>query len=104
MAEALGVARHDSVQGLLDLTLERGVLLDEVAAMAAKQLQGSIELGPSRFDQAEAVGGGAEDGGEVGVVSLVAGVGGLPEIFATRRSLASASHGRTSSPSTTANR
>ena len=65
------------MQDFTDLTLQHGVLVHQVAAMAAEQLQGDVGVGPGRFEQAEAVGGGPPDGGQVGVVGLVAGVGGL---------------------------
>src|SRR5262249_24016218 len=41
------------------------------------ELDGEVVVGPGRFEQAEAVGGGAPDGGQVGVVGLVAGIGGV---------------------------
>src|SRR5712692_852494 len=74
VAEALGVAGHGGVQGLADLTAQQGGLVDEVAAVA---VEGDIVVRPGGFDQAEAVGAGAEDGGEVGVIGLVVGVGRL---------------------------
>ena len=46
-----------------DLTLQDRVLVHQVAAVAAEQLQSDVGVGPSRFEQAEAVSGGAPDGG-----------------------------------------
>ncbi len=77
MTEALGVAGHGGMKEFTDLTLEYSVLVDQVAAVAAEQLDGEVVVGPGRFGEAEALGGGAEDGGQVGVVGFVAGVGGL---------------------------
>jgi hypothetical protein len=45
--------------------------------MPAEELEGEIVVGPGRFEQAEAVAGGAPNGSQVGVVGFVAGVGGL---------------------------
>ena len=77
VAEEFRVAGHGGMKDFTDLTLQDGVLVDQVAAMAAEQLDGEVVIGPGRFEQAEAVGGGPPDGGQVGVVGLVAGVGGL---------------------------
>jgi hypothetical protein len=77
MTEALGIARHEGVQEFLDLTKELGAFINEIAAMASQQLDSAVGFGPSRFEQTEAMGGRAEDGGEIGVVSFVAGIGGL---------------------------
>src|SRR5260370_15415068 len=77
MTEALGVAGHGGMKEFTDLTLEYSVLVDQVAAVAAEELDGEVVVGPGRFGEAEALGGGAEDGGQVGVVGFVAGVGGL---------------------------
>ena len=38
----------------------------QVATMPAEQLQIAVVVGPARFEQAEAVRRGAEDGGEIG--------------------------------------
>src|SRR5262249_60463393 len=76
-AEALGVAGHGGLEDFADLALQRGVLVHQVAAVAAQQLDRPVVVGPGRLPQAEAVGGGAADGGQVGVVGLVARVGGL---------------------------
>jgi hypothetical protein len=45
--------------------------------MTAEQLHGQVVVGPGRFEQVEALGGSAPEGGPVGVIGLVAGVGRL---------------------------
>jgi hypothetical protein len=60
-----------------DLTLQDRVLVDQVAALAAEELDGDVQVGPGGFEETEAVGGGAPDGGQVGVVGLVAEIGRL---------------------------
>ena len=45
--------------------------------MTAEQLQGDVVVGPGRFQEAEAVGRGPVDGRQVGVIGLVARIGGL---------------------------
>ena len=81
VAEAFGVAGHGGMEDFTDLTLEHGVLVHQVAAMAAEQLDRQVVVGPGRFQQSEAVRGGAPEGGQVGVVGFVAGVGGLAVVL-----------------------
>jgi len=54
----------------------QAVQLQEIT-VAAEEREGDVGVGPGRLQQAEAVGAGAEDGGQVGVVGLVVRVGGL---------------------------
>ena len=79
--EAGGVAGEGGVEVLLDLQAERRSLADQVAAVAGEQLQLAPARVPLRFQQGEAVDGGAVDGVQVGVVGLDAGVGGLAELL-----------------------
>jgi hypothetical protein len=65
------------MEDFTDLTTQHRVFIDQVAPVPAEELQGQVLLGPGGLEQAEAVGAGTEDGGEVGVVGLVVGVGGL---------------------------
>ena len=60
-----------------DLAVEGGAFADQVAAMADEQLQGGPGLVAGGFEQGAAGDGGAMDGGQVGVVGLVAGIDGL---------------------------
>src|SRR5436190_369358 len=48
--------------------------------MTSEHLQLEIVLGPDSINQTEAVDGSAEDGSEVGVVGLVAGIGGTTKL------------------------
>ena len=82
VAEDLLVAGHDRVQGLADLATQHTGFVDEVAAMAAQQLDAAVQIGPYRFEQSEALSGGSEDAAQVGVVGLVVGIGGLAILFA----------------------
>lgn len=77
VAEPFGVAGPGGLEDVTDLTVQDGARIDQVAALAAPQLPGDVGLGPGRFEQAETVAGGAAASGPVGVVGLVAGVGGL---------------------------
>ena len=58
------------------LLLEGDALSHQVAAVPGQQLELGVDRVGFGLRQAEAVDGGAVDGGEVGVVGLVAGVGG----------------------------
>ena len=53
--------------------------------MARQQSERPVDLIEWGLDQTEAVGGGAVDGGEVGVVGLVAGIGGQAELLGGQR-------------------
>ena len=65
----------------MDLVAKGDVLGDEVAAVAGQELELGVERVGLVLEEAEAVDGGAMDGGEVGVVGLVAGIGGLSELL-----------------------
>ena len=81
VAETFGIARHEGVEEFFDLTKEERAFVNEIAAMSAQDLEVAILVGPNLFDESEAVSGGAEDGGEIGVVGFVAGIGGLTVLF-----------------------
>src|SRR5262249_2158010 len=66
---------------LADLATECGNLPDEIAAVTNEQLQAGPELIARRFAQGEAVDGGAVNGGQVGIVGLVARIGRLAELL-----------------------
>ena len=65
----------------MHLLLDCDLLADEVAAVPGQQLESDEDRVGLGLEQAEAVDGGAVDGGEIGVVGLVAGVGGLSELL-----------------------
>src|SRR5262245_3023993 len=77
LAEELGVAGHGGMELLADLALQLAGLVHQIAAVSAEQLHMEILGRPRRLDEAEAVDGGAKDGGQVAVVGLVVGIGGL---------------------------
>ena len=74
-----GEPREEGVELGMDLIARRRVLADRVAAMANQGPELGVDLVEQRLDEAEAGDGGAPDGGGVGVVGLVAGVGGEAE-------------------------
>ena len=69
----------------VDLAAQRNGLLDQVTAVPRQQLETDREGIGWRFEQAEAVDGAALHGGQIGVVGLVAGVGGLPMLLGGQR-------------------
>src|SRR5437588_192469 len=79
--EKFGIARHELVEGFLDLATEDGVFVDQVAALAAELLELEEVVRPGGLEQSEAVDGGAKNGSEVYVVGLVIRVGGPAELF-----------------------
>ena len=81
VVEAGGEAGQGGFEVFADLAVEGGAFADEVAAMADEQLQGRPGLVAGGFEQGEAGDGGAVDGGQVGVVGLVAGIDGLAELL-----------------------
>ena len=85
MTKKLCKAGHGGMKDFADLTLQDGVLVHQVAALAAEELDGDVEVRPGGFAQPEAVGGGPPDGGEVGVVGLVVGIGGLAILLGRER-------------------
>jgi hypothetical protein len=60
------------------LLLESDSLLHQATAVPSQQLELDVDRVGFMLRQSEAVDGGAMDGGEVGVVGLVAGIGGEP--------------------------
>ncbi len=79
--EAGGVAGEGGIEVLAQLAADRGTLVDEIAAMADRQLQFAVQGIAGRFHQGEAVDGGAVDGGQIGVVGLDAGIAGLAKLL-----------------------
>lgn len=69
----------------VDLAAQRNGLLDQVTAVPRQQLQTDREGIGWRFEQAEAIDSAALHGGQIGVVGLVAGVGGLPMLLGGQR-------------------
>ena len=69
----------------MHLLLNCDLLADEVAAVPGEQLETDEERIGLGLEQTEAVDCGAVDGGEIGVIGLVAGVGGLSELFGRER-------------------
>ena len=70
---------------ITDLASKRDRLADEVPAVAGQKLDLVVGRVVGRLGEPEAVDGGAVDGGDVGVVGLVAGVGGLAELLGGER-------------------
>lgn len=60
--------------------MQVGVFIDEIAAVSSQGLEFEVEFGPDRLEESEAELGGAEDGGDVGVVGFVVGIGRLSEL------------------------
>src|SRR5437868_4826180 len=77
LVEARGVTRQGGFEMVANLTVESGALADQITAVADEQLQGGPGLVPRSFQERAAGDGGAVDGGQVGVVGLIAGIGGL---------------------------
>ena len=77
LIEASGEAGQGGLEVVADLAVEGGAFADEVAAVADDQLQRGPGLVAGGLEQSAAGDGGAMDGGEVGVVGLVAGIDGL---------------------------
>ena len=77
LVEAGGEAGQGGFEVFADLAVEGGAFADQVAAMADDKLQGGPGLVAGGLEQGEAGDGGAMDGGQVGVVGLVAGIDGL---------------------------
>ena len=69
----------------VDLAAQRNALLDQVTPVPRQQLETDREGIGRRFEQAETIDGGALHGSQIGVVGLVAGVGGLPMLLGGQR-------------------
>ena len=69
----------------VDLAAQRNALLDQVTPVPRQQLETDREGIGRRFEQAETIDGAALHGGQIGVVGLVAGVGGLPMLLGGQR-------------------
>ena len=81
IGEAGVEAWHEDVEMFTDLTSKFGSLADEVATVSGQELESDGEGVGDRLGESEAVDGGSVDGGEVGVVGFVAGIGGLSELL-----------------------
>src|SRR3954467_13948274 len=77
LVEAGGVAGQGGLEMVADLAVESRTLADEIAAMADDQLQRGPGFVTGGLKQGAAGDGGAMEGGQVGVVGLVAGIDGL---------------------------
>ena len=77
LVEAGGEAGQGGFEVVADLAVEGGAFADQVAALADEELQRGPGFVAGRFEQSAAGDGGAMDGGQVGVVGLVAGIDGL---------------------------
>jgi hypothetical protein len=80
MTELLGVTGHGFVEDFAHLTLQGGVLVDEIAAVAAERLHLDVEVGERHLGQSEAERGGAKLSRQIGVVGFITWIGGLPEL------------------------
>ena len=83
--KAFRVTWHERMKMFMHLLLDCDLLADQVAAVPGQQLETDEDRVGVGFEQTEAVDCGAVDGGEVGVIGLVAGVGGLPELLGGER-------------------
>lgn len=81
VVEALGVSWHNKMEMFVNLVSQRHRLIDQVAAMSRQQLEVDVDEIGVVLQQAEAVDGGAVNGGEIGVVGFVAGVRRLSELL-----------------------
>ena len=70
---------------LVDLAAQCHHLLDPVLAVSCQELEANRDWVSGLFDQAEAVDHGAKSRIEVGIVGLVARIGGLAELFGSQR-------------------
>jgi hypothetical protein len=77
LVEAGGEAGQGGFEVVADLAVEGGALADEVAAVTDDELQRGPGLVAGGFEEGAAGDGGPVDGGQVGVVSLVARIDGL---------------------------
>src|SRR5262245_33058214 len=77
LVEAGGVARQGRFEVIADLAVEGGAFADQVAAVADDELQAGPSLIAAGLLQGAAGDGSAVDGGQVGVVGLIAGIDGL---------------------------
>jgi len=85
VGEVGGEARVRGVEVLADLRPQGRGLADELAAVTDQELKRRPRFVPARLDQREAADGGAVDRRQVGVIGLVAGVGGLAKLFGGER-------------------
>jgi len=69
----------------VDLDAQRNRLLDQVTAVPRQQWETDREGIGWRFEQAAAIDGAELHGGQIGLVGLVSGVGGLPMLFGGQR-------------------
>ena len=86
--DAADGGREAGEQGVeldMDLIAEVDVLAHEVAAVAGQKPELGVDLIEHRLDQTEAIDGGTLDSGEIGVVGLVAGIGGEAELLGGQR-------------------
>ena len=79
------VSGHDRLKVLVDLAAQRRRLLNQVAAVSCQELKADRDWVSGLFDQAEAVDRGAINRVEIGVIGLVARIGGLAELFGGQR-------------------
>src|SRR3989442_9169616 len=77
LVEAGGEAGEGAFEVVADLAVEGGAFADQIAAVPDDQLQGGPGLVAGGLQQRAAGDSGAVDGGQVGVVGLVAGIDGL---------------------------
>jgi hypothetical protein len=80
VVEAGSEAGEGGLEVLAGLAVEGGALADEVAAVAAEQLQGGPVGIAGGLEEGTAGDGGAVQRGQVLVVGLVAGIDGLAEL------------------------
>ena len=85
LVEAGRVARQGGVEVLPDLTVQRGALGDQITAVADEQLQGGPGLVPWGFQERATRDRGAVDSGQVGIISLVAGIDRLAVLLGDKR-------------------
>src|SRR5262249_54277043 len=77
LVEAGGEAGEGGFEVVADLAIEGGAFADEIAALANDELRGGPGFVAGSFEQVDAGDRGAVNGGQVGVIGLVAGIDGL---------------------------
>jgi hypothetical protein len=81
IGEAVFITWHDDVQMFANFASQGHALANQIAAVSGQELEPMVDRIGCGFGESEAVDGGSMDGGEVGVVGLVSGIGGLTELL-----------------------
>src|SRR5262249_34676545 len=79
--KTLAISWHNRMKMFVDLAPQRDGLLDQVPAMPRQELEADRDRIGWRFEPAEAIDGAPLDGGHVGLIGRVTGVGELPMLL-----------------------